>query len=78
MSVRFLKPPNPQMATTSSTSASRIEPYTSEDGMVLRPIASEPLGPPGGGHAGSTLAESTLAESAPPEAALPASELAGS
>jgi hypothetical protein len=61
-SVRLLKPPNPHTDTTSNTSTMRIEPYTNDAGMVLRPGAWEPLGLlDGGGHVGWMTLESRTA-----------------
>ena len=42
MSVRLLKPPNPHIATTTSTTTSRIEPYSSGTRMGFRPVALAP------------------------------------
>jgi hypothetical protein len=54
-SVRFLKPPNPQIATTNSARASRMHPNRATAGMALRGGAAVSAGPCGGVQLGSTV-----------------------
>ena len=71
----LLKPPNPQIATTSSTRASRMHPYSAVAGMVLRGAAPVLAGSSGGVQLGSTVpgrrrrrcAETQLGPFAPPQ-----------